>query len=254
MSQNPDTWLTRFHRLGSPPSFYRLAGILMPFIAIICIALFVAGLYGGLVLAPPDYQQGESYRIIYIHVPSAWMSMFVYAVLAATSAISLIWRMKLAEAVARASAPVGAAYTFLALVTGSLWGKPMWGTWWVWDARLTSELILLFLYLGYMALVAAIDDRRTASRAGAVLAIVGVVNLPIIHFSVEWWNTLHQGPTVTKFDQPSIAISMLIPLLLMAAAFKFHDLYTMLARVRVEILDSERRTAWVNTLVTSKAS
>jgi heme exporter protein C len=207
-----------------------------------------------LVLAPADYQQGESYRIIYIHVPSAWMSMFVYSVLAGASAVSLIWRMKLAEAVARASAPVGAAYTFLALVTGSLWGKPMWGAWWVWDARLTSELILLFLYLGYMALVAAIDDRRTASRAGAVLAIVGVINLPIIHFSVEWWNTLHQGPTVTKFDQPSIALSMLIPLLLMAGAFKFHYLCVMLARVRVEILESERRTAWVNALVTQRSS
>ena len=204
--------------------------------------------------APADYQQGESYRIIYIHVPSAWMSMFVYLVLAATSAISLVWRLKLAEAVARASAPVGAMYTFLALITGSLWGKPMWGTWWVWDARLTSELILLFLYLGYMALVAAIDDRRTASRAGAILAVVGVVNLPIIHFSVEWWNTLHQGPTVTKFDQPSIALSMLIPLLLMASAFQFHYLYAMLARVRVEILDSERRAGWVYALVSQRSS
>ena len=254
MSNNTDTWLTRFHRLGSPPSIYRLAGAVLPYTLAICGALFAAGLYWGLVLAPADYQQGESYRIIYIHVPSAWLSMFVYSVLAGASAVSLIWRMKLAEAVARASAPVGAAYTLLALVTGSLWGKPMWGAWWVWDARLTSELILLFLYLGYMALVAAIDDRRTASRAGAVLAIVGVVNLPIIHFSVEWWNTLHQGPTVTKFDQPSIALSMLIPLLLMAGAFKFHYLCVMLARVRVEILESERRTAWVNALVTQRTS
>ena len=254
MSNNPDTWLTRFHRLGSPPSIYRLAGAVLPYPLVICGALFAAGLYWGLVLAPTDYQQGESYRIIYIHVPSAWLSMFVYSVLAGASAVSLIWRMKLAEAVARASAPVWAAYTFLALVTGSLWGKPMWGAWWVWDARLTSELILLFLYLGYIALVAAIDDRRTASRAGAVLAIVGVVNLPIIHFSVEWWNTLHQGPTVTKFDQPSIALSMLIPLLLMAGAFKFHYLCVMLARVRVEILESERRTAWVNALVTQRTS
>ncbi|MFL2550871.1 MAG: heme ABC transporter permease [Arenicellales bacterium] len=254
MSNNPDTWLTRFHRLGSPPSIYRLAGAILPYTLVICGVLFAAGLYWGLVLAPADYQQGESYRIIYIHVPSAWLSMFVYSVLAGASAVSLIWRMKLAEAVARASAPVGAAYTFLALVTGSLWGKPMWGAWWVWDARLTSELILLFLYLGYIALVAAIDDRRTASRAGAVLAIVGVVNLPIIHFSVEWWNTLHQGPTVTKFDQPSIALSMLIPLLLMAGAFKFHYFCVMLARVRVEILESERRTAWVNALVTQRTS
>ena len=254
MSKNPDTWLTRFHRLGSPPSIYRLAGAILPYTLVICGVLFAAGLYWGLVLAPADYQQGESYRIIYIHVPSAWLSMFVYSVLAGASAVSLIWRMKLAEAVARASAPVGAAYTFLALVTGSLWGKPMWGAWWVWDARLTSELILLFSYRGYIALVAAIDDRRTSSRAGAVLAIVGVVNLPIIHFSVEWWNTLHQGPTVTKFDQPSIALSMLIPLLLMAGAFKFHYLCVMLARVRIEILESERRTAWVNALVTQRAS
>ena len=171
------------------------------------------------------------------------------AVMAICSAISLIWRMKLADAVARASAPIGAVYTFLALVTGSLWGKPMWGTWWVWDARLTSELILLFLYLGYIALVSAFDDRRTGSRAGAVLALVGVVNLPIIHFSVEWWNTLHQGPTVTKFDQPSIALSMLIPLLLMALAFQFHYLWALLARVRSEILDSERRTGWVNAML-----
>jgi len=175
--------------------------------------------------------------------------MFVYAVMAISSAIHLIWRMKLADIVARASAPIGAVYTFLALVTGSLWGKPMWGTWWVWDARLTSELILLFLYLGYMALVSAFDDRRTASRAGAILALVGVINLPIIHFSVEWWNTLHQGPTVTKFDQPSIAVSMLVPLLMMALAFQFHYGWALLARIRSEILESERRTAWVSDLV-----
>ncbi len=178
--------------------------------------------------------------------------MFVYVVLAASSAIGLIWRMKLAEAIARATAPIGATYTFIALITGSLWGKPMWGAWWVWDARLTSELILLFLYLGYIALVSAFDDRRTASRAGAVLALVGVVNLPIIHFSVEWWNTLHQGPTVTKFDQPSIALSMLIPLLLMAAGFKFHFLVALLASARAEILNGERRTAWVAELLGRK--
>lgn len=250
MSQpSPKTWLQRFHQLGSPPSFYALSGRLGPWVGGICLLLFAAGLYGGLILAPADYQQGESYRIIYIHVPAAWLSMFVYAVMAICSAISLIWRMKLADAVARASAPIGAVYTFLALVTGSLWGKPMWGTWWVWDARLTSELILLFLYLGYIALVSAFDDRRTGSRAGAVLALVGVVNLPIIHFSVEWWNTLHQGPTVTKFDQPSIALSMLIPLLLMALAFQFHYLWALLARVRSEILDSERRTGWVNEML-----
>ena len=242
-------WRAAFHRLGSPPFFYRLSGRLLPWFGILCALAFAAGLYGGLVLAPTDYQQGESYRIIYIHVPAAWMSMFVYMVLAITGGIGLIWRMKLAEVVARASAPIGASYTFLALLTGSLWGKPMWGTWWVWDARLTSELILLFLYLGYMALQAAIDDRRTAARAGAVLALVGVVNLPIIHYSVEWWNTLHQGPTVTKFDQPSIALSMLVPLLLMALAFKLHYVVSLLARVRGEILDSERRAVWVEKLL-----
>ncbi|MDP6141469.1 MAG: heme ABC transporter permease [Arenicellales bacterium] len=242
-------WRAAFHRLGSPPFFYRLSGRLLPWVGVLCALAFAAGLYGGLVLAPTDYQQGESYRIIYIHVPAAWMSMFVYMVLAITGGIGLIWRMKLAEVVARASAPIGASYTFLALLTGSLWGKPMWGTWWVWDARLTSELILLFLYLGYMALQAAIDDRRTAARAGAVLALVGVINLPIIHYSVEWWSTLHQGPTVTKFDQPSIALSMLVPLLLMALAFKLHYVVSLLARVRGEILDSERRAAWVEKLL-----
>ena len=242
-------WRRRFHQLGSPPSVYALAGRLAPWLAGICLLLFAGGLTGGLFLAPTDYQQGESYRIIYIHVPAAWLSMFVYAVMAISSAIHLIWRMKLADIVARASAPIGAVYTFLALVTGSLWGKPMWGTWWVWDARLTSELILLFLYLGYMALVSAFDDRRTASRAGAILALVGVINLPIIHFSVEWWNTLHQGPTVTKFDQPSIAVSMLVPLLMMALAFQFHYGWALLARIRSEILESERRTAWVSDLV-----
>ena len=151
-------------------------------------------------LAPTDYQQGDSYRIMFIHVPAAWMSLFIYIVMAGAGAIGLIWRMKLAEIIAISSAPIGASFTFLALVTGSIWGKPMWGTWWVWDARLTSELILLFLYLGVMALNNAIEDKRTAARATAMLAIVGVVNIPIIHYSVEWWNTLHQGPTVTKFD------------------------------------------------------
>ena len=242
------------HRLANPTRFLKLISTLKPWAVAVSLVCLATGLYFALIVSPADYQQSETVRIMYVHVPASWMAIFCYIALAGACAVGLIWRPLTAVVVARATAPIGTAFTFLALVTGSLWGKPMWGTWWVWDARLTSELILLFLYLGYMALVAAIDDRRTASRAGAVLAIVGVVNLPIIHFSVEWWNTLHQGPTVTKFDQPSIAISMLIPLLLMAAAFKFHYLYTLLARVRVEILESERRTAWVSTLVTSKAS
>jgi heme exporter protein C len=240
------------HRFASPPHFYRLAGALVPWCAW-GFALFVlAGLYLGLVVAPPDYQQGDSYRIMFVHVPSAWMSMFVYVVMAAAGAITLVWRMKLADVVAASSAPVGAAFTFLALVTGSLWGKPMWGTYWVWDARLTSELILLFLYLGYMALRAAFDDPRTAARASAVLALVGVVNIPIIHYSVVWWNTLHQGATVTKFDVPSIHWSMLVPLLLMATAFKLYYLLVVLLRARTEVLERERASAWVRDLIAGR--
>jgi heme exporter protein C len=204
------------------------------------------------VLAPADYQQGDSFRIMYIHVPSAWMSLFIYVVMAAAGAIGLIWRIKLAEVVAISSAPIGASFTFLALITGSIWGKPMWGTWWVWDARLTSELILLFLYLGIIALHNAIEDKRTAARATAILALVGVVNIPIIHYSVEWWNTLHQGPTVTKFDAPSIHPSMLIPLLLMALAFKLYYLAVVLMRARVEVLERERNSVWVRELAEPK--
>ena len=203
--------------------------------------------------APPDYQQGDSFRIIYLHVPSAWMSMFIYVVMAVTGGIGLIWRMKLADVMAAAAAPVGASFTFLALATGSLWGKPMWGTWWVWDARLTSELILLFLYLGIMGLQSAIPDRRNASRAAALLALVGVVNIPIIHFSVEWWNTLHQGATVSKFDKPSIHISMLIPLLVMAVAFKLFFATVVLMRARCELLERERNSAWVRELLNVEA-
>lgn len=196
-------FIERFlHRMASPPHFYAITGRLMPWLWAFFAVLLLSGLYGGLFLAPPDYQQGDSYRIIFIHVPSAWMSLFIYTVMAAAGCIALVWRIKLAEIVAISSAPVGAGFTFIALVTGSLWGKPMWGTWWVWDARLTSELILLFLYLGVIGLYNAIDDKRSASRAVAILALVGVVNIPIIHYSVEWWSTLHQGPTVTKLDKP----------------------------------------------------
>src|SRR5918996_992762 len=194
-------WL---HRFGSPRYFYCFAARVIPWLGWTCLALMMAGLYGGLVLAPPDYEQGESYRIIFVHVPSAWMSLFIYTVIASASAVVLIWKVKLADVIARASAPVGASFTFLALVTGSLWGKPMWGTWWVWDARLTSELLLLFIYLGYIGLASAIIDRRVAARACAVFGLVGMVNVPIIHYSVEWWNTLHQPATITKLDKPSI--------------------------------------------------
>ena len=237
------------HRFASPPHFYRLSGLIAPWIGWICLGLMVGGLYGGLVAAPPDYQQGESYRIIFVHVPSAWMSMFIYVVMAGASAIALVWRIKLAEIVAIESAPVGAWFTLLALVTGSLWGKPMWGTYWVWDARLTSELILLFLYLGVIGLHAAIEDRRTAGRASGLFAIVGVVNIPIIHYSVEWWNTLHQGPTVTKLSAPSIHVSMLVPLLLMAVSFKLFYVTVLLRRARTEVLKRERNAGWVRELL-----
>ena len=239
------------HRFGSPRYFYAFAGTLMPWLAVPCVVLFVVGLYLGLVVAPGDYEQGESYRIIYVHVPSAWMSMFVYVLMAVYAAIGLIWRVKLAEVLATASAPIGASFTFLALVTGSIWGKPMWGTWWVWDARLTSELILLFLYFGFMALQSAIGDRRIAWRAASILLLVGVVNIPVIHYSVEWWYTLHQPATITKFDKPSIHVSMLIPLLVMAVAFKLFYFSVLMSRARAEILQRERRTSWVGELVRS---
>jgi heme exporter protein C len=237
-------WL---HKLSSPPHAYRIAGRLTPWFGWPALALIVTGLYGGLVLAPADYQQGDGFRILYVHAPSAWLSMFIYATMAAAAAIGLIWRIKLAHGVAAASAPVGAWFTFLALATGSIWGKPMWGTWWVWDARLTSELILLFLYLGLIALRAAIDDRERADRATAVLAIVGVVNLPIIHYSVYWWNTLHQGATISKLGKPSITGDMLWPLLVMLAGFTLYYLAVLMTRLRAEILRRERDASWLRT-------
>lgn len=237
-----------FHKLGSPPHFYRLAGQWLPWLTGIFILLLLSGLYSGLLLAPADYQQGDSYRIIFVHVPAAWMSLFIYLVMACCGVVAVVWHLKLAEVALISSAPVGAGFTFLALVTGSLWGKPMWGTWWVWDARLTSELILLFLYLGIIGLYSAIDDKRIAARAVAILAIVGVVNVPIIHYSVEWWHSLHQGPTVTKFDKPSIHWRMLIPLLIMALAFKIYYIMTLLQRCQVELLQRERHSKWVEVL------
>ena len=237
-------------RYASPRHFHDLAGRLVPRLGWPCAVLMAAGLWSGLVLAPADYQQGEAYRIIFIHVPSAWLSLLVYGAMAAAAAIGLIWRIKVAEAVAIACAPVGASFTFLALLTGSLWGKPMWGAWWVWDARLTSELVLLFLYLGIIALHEAIPDPRKASRASAILAIVGLVDLPIIHFSVEWWNTLHQGPTVFRADGPAIHPSMLAPLLLMVLAFTLFFLTVLLMRARCEVLHRERHSRWVREIET----
>ena len=240
------TW---FHKLASPPYFYRLAERLVPWFAWASLLIILAGLYGGLWLAPPDYQQGDGFRIIYIHVPSAWMSMFAYAVMAVAAAIGLIWRMKLAHAVSAAAAPLGASFAFLALVTGSLWGKPMWGTYWVWDARLTSELILLFLYVGYIALNQAFEDQRTGDRASAILTLVGSVNLPIIHYSVQWWNTLHQGPTVFVGTGSDIAPGMLVPLLVMIAGFMLYFAAFVMKRIQVEVLRRERNTNWVQELI-----
>ena len=241
-----------FHKFGSPRYFYQFSGALLPWLGWTCLGLMLAGLYSGLIDAPPDYQQGDSYRIMYVHVPSAWMSMFVYVVMAVAGAIGLVWRMKLADVVVASCAPIGAAFTVVALATGSIWGKPMWGTWWVWDARLTSELILLFLYLGVIALRAAIDEPRAAARACAVLAIVGVINIPIIHYSVEWWNTLHQPASVTRMDGPAIHSSMLIPLLLMAVAFKLYFAVSLLMRARCELLQRERNSAWVREVVENR--
>lgn len=240
------TW---FYKLASPPHFYRMAGVIAPWFLWSAAALLAVGLWGGLVLAPPDYLQGEGFRIIYVHVPSAWLSMFTYVVMAVAAAIGLIWRIKLAHAVAASCAPIGASFTFLALVTGAVWGKPMWGTYWEWDPRLTSELILLFLFLGYMSLRASFDEITKADRASAVLAIVGVVNVPIIHFSVVWWNTLHQGPTLTKLGSPSITGDMLWPLLVMVLAYQLLFAGLLFRRVRSQVLEREFQARWVQDLL-----
>lgn len=234
-----------FHQYAAPKVFYPFAGRLVPWFAGITALLILVGLYLGLFVAPPDYQQGETVRIMFIHVPAAWMSMFIYVVMATAGAIGLAWNIRLAEVAASASAPIGASFTFLALATGSLWGKPMWGTWWAWDARLTSELILFFLYVGIMALEASIDDAKRAARACAILALVGVVNIPIIHFSVEWWNTLHQPASITRAAKPAIHPSILIPLLTMAVAFKLYYVTVLLMRMRSDILEREKHTTWV---------
>jgi heme exporter protein C len=237
-----------FHKLGSPQHFYRLAARITPWLGALTLVLVVVGLIWGLALAPTDYKQGEAYRIIFVHVPAAWMSMFAWVFMAVTGVVVLVWRMKVAAALMRAAAPLGACFTLLALVSGALWGKPMWGTYWVWDARLTSELILLFLYLGFIALQSAIEQREPAARAGAVLALVGLVNIPIIHFSVQWWHTLHQGATVTQLDAPAISAAMLWPLLVMAMAFMAHFATVVLKGARCDILAQESASKWARGL------
>ena len=232
-------------KFASPASFFPLAGRLVPWFAAAAAAFAAIALWLGFAVAPTDAQQGEAYRIIFIHVPAAWMSMFIYVVMAFWCAVSLTYNTRLAAMMAQALAPTGALFTFLALWTGALWGRPTWGTYWAWDARMTSELILLFLYFGYMALRHAIDDPRRADRASAVLALVGVVNVPIIYFSVKWWNTLHQGATVSLTASPKMASVMLAGMLLMAFAAWFYSIAVALVRVRAIILERERHTAWV---------
>ena len=232
-------------KFASPQNFYPLAGRLWPLFAMLGTVLAAVGLWMSFFVAPTDAQQGQGYRIIFVHVPVSWMSMFLYLVMAAWAGMGLVFNTRLSGMMASALAPTGAMFAFLSLWTGALWGKPMWGAWWVWDARLTSELILLFLYLGFMALQAAIDDPRRADKAGAVLALVGVINVPIIYFSVKWWNTLHQGASVSLTRSPSMATTMLWGMLIMSLAAWMYAIAVSLLRVRCIILERERHADWV---------
>jgi heme exporter protein C len=245
--------IVHWFRFSSPATFYPLAGKLIPWFTAAAVGLIAVGLYMSFFVAPTDYKQGEGYRIIFVHVPAAWMSMFIYLVMAAWSAIGLVFNTRLSAMMARALAPTGAMFTFLALWTGAFWGKPMWGTWWVWDARLTSELILFFLYIGFIALTSAIDDPRRADRAGAILALVGVVNIPIIYYSVKWWNTLHQGATIRIGEESSMGTTMLITMLIMAVGFWMYSIAVALSRVRSVILERERNATWVAEAVKAEA-
>ncbi len=237
-------WL---HRLASPRWFYEISGRWLPWLGGLAALLLGTGLVWGLVFAPADYQQGNSFRIIYLHVPAALLAQSVYLLLALAGIAGLVWKIRLADVLLQQAAPPGAWMCFIALVTGAIWGKPTWGTWWVWDARLTSMLILLFLYLGLIALGQAISSRESAARACAVLAIVGVVNLPVIRYSVEWWNTLHQGATFRLTDKPAMPASMWLPLLVMVLGFYCFFLAVLLWRMRLEILRREARTRWAGT-------
>ena len=238
---------TLFH-FAAPKRLHALAGRWVRPCLWLALALLLPGLWLALVATPADAVQGEGYRMLYVHVPAAWMSMWIYAVIAFWSFVGLVWRTRASHLMAHALAPTGAMFAFLSLATGALWGKPMWGTWWVWDARLTSELILFFLYIGFIALQAAIDDPRRADKAGAILALVGVVNIPIIYFSVKWWNTLHQGASVSLTKSPSMAQTMLWGMLLMALAFWMYSIAVALMRVRAIILERETHTEWVKEL------
>jgi len=227
--------------LANPARFMRISGVMLPPLGIATVAVLALGLYLALFVAPPDYQQGESVRIMFVHVPAAWLALFAYLVVAVASGVALVWRHPLAEIAAQAAAPLGAAFTLVCLVTGSLWGRPMWGTWWAWDARMTSVLVLFFLYLGYIALVNAFDDMSRGARAGSVLALVGVVNLPIIKFSVDWWNTLHQADSVFRMGGPTIDPSMLWPLMIMALGYLLLFKTLLLVRMRTALNEAKAR-------------
>ena len=238
----------RLFTFAAPSRFYSLSGSLLPWLWAAAALLAAVGLYIGFFVAPTDAQQGESYRIIFIHVPAAWMSMVVYLAMAGWAAIGWIFNARMASMLARALAPSGMVFTLIALATGSFWGKPAWGTWWVWDARLTSELILLFLYVGYIALVEAIDDVKRADHAGALLAIVGAVNVPVIYFSVRWWNTLHQGATITMSAAPKMQSTMLVAMLLLTFAFWAYAFAVVFMRARAIVLEREHEAEWVRSL------
>jgi len=234
------------HRFANPARFQRIADPLLPWLAVATVAAFAIGLVWGLRVSPLDYKQSETVRIMYVHVPAAWMALATYTVIALASAASLVWRHPLADIAARAASPLGAGFTLIALITGSLWGKPMWGTWWVWDARLTSVLILFFLYLGHIALAHAFDDPQRGARAAALLALVGAVNLPIIKFSVDWWNTLHQPASVFRMDGPTIDAAMLGPLFVMALAYLLFFVTMLLLRMKSELLGARLRALQIN--------
>ncbi len=248
MSTQAHGRVVNFFMFANAMRFYSLSGKMIPIFWVLCAVFGVAGLWLGFFVAPPDAVQGNGYRIIFVHVAASWMSMFIYLVMAAWAALGLALNTRLSAMMAQALAPTGALMAVLSLWTGALWGKPMWGAWWVWDARLTSELILLFLYLGFMALHASIDDIRRADRASAVLALVGVVNVPIIYFSVKWWNTLHQGASVSVNKAPSMAHTMLWGMLLMALCFWMYAIAVALTRVRAIILERETQANWVRDL------
>ena len=252
LSDTPEVRRIHWFKYAAPQNFFSIAGKLIPWLAGVAVVLGVIGLYISFFMAPTDHQQGESYRIIFVHVPAAWMSMFIYLVMAFWAGIGLTFNTRMSSMMASALAPTGAMFTFLALWTGALWGKPTWGAWWVWDARLTSELILLFLYVGFMALQASIDEPRRADKAGAVLALVGVINVPIIYFSVQWWNTLHQGSSLTMKSAPTMAITMLMGMLIMALAFWAYTIAVTLMRVRCIVLERERHTDWVKQYLEAK--